>query len=64
MTNAINRGEINPMQLEVYWSVAFAPLYNLVRFHFEGRSIGGKPFILTDKALWETFELVIKALKK
>lgn len=64
MHNAIKKGEINEMQLEVYWSVAFAPLYNLVRFHFDGSSIGGRPFVLTDKVLWDTFELVLKALKK
>ncbi|MBE9585598.1 TetR/AcrR family transcriptional regulator [Mucilaginibacter sp. JRF] len=64
MKNAIDRGEINPMPMEVYWSVAFAPLYNLVRFHNEGRSIGGRSFVLTNDMIWQTFELVLKALKK
>lgn len=64
MKNAIERGEINPLPMEVYWSVAFAPMYNLVRFHNEGKSIGGRPFTLTDELLWQTFDLVIKALKK
>ena len=64
MHNAINRGEINPMSLDVYWSVAFAPLYNLIHFHNEKRSIAGQAFVLTDKVLWETFGLVLKALTK
>ena len=64
MRNAVERGEINPLPLEVFWSVAFAPMYNLVRFNNEGKSIGGKPFTLTDEILWQTFTLVIKALKK
>jgi len=64
MRNAIDRGEIDPLPLEVYWSVAFAPMYNLVRFHNEGKSIGGKSFTLTDDLLWQTFNLVLKALKK
>lgn len=64
MGNAVQRGEIQLMPLEVYWSVAFAPLYNLIRFHNEGRSLAGKPFVLTDLILWATFELVLKALKK
>jgi len=64
MKKAIERDEINPLPMEVYWSVAFAPMYNLVRFHNEGKSIGGKPFTLTDDILWQTFDLVIKALKK
>jgi TetR/AcrR family transcriptional repressor of multidrug resistance operon len=64
MKNAIARREIDPMPLEVYWSVAFAPLYNLIKFSTEGRSIGGKPFNMNNKILWQTFELVLKALKK
>ncbi|GAA4338372.1 hypothetical protein GCM10023149_48340 [Mucilaginibacter gynuensis] len=63
MHNAIKRGEINAMPLEVYWAIAFGPLYNLLRFHQEGRSIGGRAFILTDEMIWQAFALVIKALK-
>jgi TetR/AcrR family transcriptional repressor of multidrug resistance operon len=63
MKNCIDRKEINPMPIEVYWSVAFAPLYNLIRFHQEGRSLGGKKFKLNDKLVWQTFDLVLKALK-
>lgn len=64
MHNIIERGEIERMPFEVYWSVAFAPLYNLIRFHNEGKSKGGRPFKLTDEVLWLTFDFVIKALKK
>ena len=64
MKNAVERGEIEPLPLEVYWSVAFAPLYNLITFHYRGESMAKKPFRLTDKILWQTFDLVIKALKK
>lgn len=64
MHNAIERGEIDCMPLEAYWSVAFGPLYNLIRFHNEGKSLSGKPFVLTDEVLWSTFDLVLKALKK
>ncbi|MES2113133.1 MAG: TetR/AcrR family transcriptional regulator [Bacteroidota bacterium] len=63
MRNALERGEINEMPFEAYWSVAFAPLYSLIRFHNEGHSIGGKPFKMSDKILWATFDLVVKALK-
>jgi AcrR family transcriptional regulator len=62
MNNAVNRGEIEQLPLEVYWSVAFSPLYSLLRFHNEGRSIGGKKFTLNDELMWTTFDLVIKAL--
>jgi TetR/AcrR family transcriptional regulator, multidrug resistance operon repressor len=64
MHNAIARGEIDELPLEVFWSVAYAPMYNLIRFHNEGRSIAGRSFQLTDEVLMQTCELVIKALKK
>ncbi|MGY4537502.1 TetR/AcrR family transcriptional repressor of multidrug resistance operon [Mucilaginibacter sp. UYNi724] len=64
MHNIIDRGEIEVMPFEVYWSIAFSPLYNLIRFDNEGKSMGGKPFKLTDQMLWQAFELVVKALKK
>jgi TetR/AcrR family transcriptional regulator, multidrug resistance operon repressor len=61
--NAVQNGELQPMPVEVYWSIAFAPLHNLIRFHSEGRSMGNKPFTFSEKLMWQTFELVIKALK-
>jgi TetR/AcrR family transcriptional repressor of multidrug resistance operon len=63
MKNIIERGEIEAMPLEAFWSVAYSPLYSLIRFHHEGHSIGGRPFKITDEVLWATFNLVIKALK-
>lgn len=64
MQNAIDGGEINDLPLEVYWSIAFAPLYTLISFHHKGQNPAGKPFKMTDKLLWKTFDLVVKALKK
>jgi AcrR family transcriptional regulator len=61
--NAIERGELKPMPVEVFWSVAFAPLYNLIRFDSDGKSIGGAPFALSEEIMWQTFDLVLKALK-
>ncbi|MEJ7588835.1 MAG: TetR/AcrR family transcriptional regulator [Ferruginibacter sp.] len=63
VANAIQRKELVKVPLEVYWSIAFAPLYNLVKFHMAGKSIGGRKFVLTDKIMKATFELVLKALK-
>jgi TetR/AcrR family transcriptional regulator, multidrug resistance operon repressor len=62
VTNAIRRKELVKVPLEVYWSIAFAPLYNLVKFHMTGKSIGGNKFVLSDKIMKDTFELVLKAL--
>lgn len=62
--NAVARGEINPLPIEVFWSVAYAPLYALIRFHIDGMSIGGRSFVLNNKILWASFDLVVKALRK
>ncbi|RFZ92160.1 TetR/AcrR family transcriptional regulator [Mucilaginibacter conchicola] len=64
MHNAINRGEVETMPFEAYWSIAYGPLYSLIRFDQEGQSMGGRAFKLTDEVLWKTFELAVKALKK
>ncbi|MBC9928858.1 TetR/AcrR family transcriptional regulator [Chitinophaga qingshengii] len=60
---AIKRGELIPLSVEAWWSVAFAPLYSLIRFNREGRSVSMKSFVLTDEILRQTFEIVVKALK-
>jgi AcrR family transcriptional regulator len=60
---AIRRGELVRIPVEVYWSVAFAPLYQLVKFHMHGRGLPGtNRFVLDEKLMFQTLELVIKAL--
>ena len=62
--NAIKRGEVDDISIEVFWSVAFAPLYSLLKFHLDGESLGGKKFTLTPKIMRGSFSYVIKALSK
>ena len=64
MHNVIERGEVEEMTIETYWSIAYAPLYSLARFDNEGKGLDGKPFKLTEEVLWKTFDLVLKSLKK
>lgn len=61
--NAIKNGELKPMELEVYWSITYGPLYTLVKFHLDGRSLAMRPFVFSEKIMYETLELVLKALK-
>lgn len=61
--NAIDKKELVKVPLELFWSVAFAPLYNLIKFHLTGRSVGGNKFQLTEPLMMETLSLVLKALK-
>lgn len=61
---AIARKELIKVPVEVYWSVAFAPLYQLLKFHQHGKGMPGTgPFVLDDKLMDLTLELVTKALK-
>lgn len=62
LQNAIAKKELVCMPKEVFWSIAYGPLYTLLRFHNEGKNMGGSPFTLTKEATEEAFELVIKAL--
>jgi TetR/AcrR family transcriptional regulator, multidrug resistance operon repressor len=62
--NAIKRKELVKLPVEVYWSVAFAPLYQLVKFHMSGRGLRGtEKFILDNKTINQTLDIVLKALK-
>jgi AcrR family transcriptional regulator len=63
LTRAIENKELVPLPFEIYWSVAYGPLYQLLKFHTQGKSKNGKPFKLSDKMFMETLSLVIKALK-
>lgn len=63
VSNAIKNKELVKVPVEVYWSIAFAPLYNLVKFHISGTSVGGNKFTFSDKIMMQTLNLVLKALK-
>lgn len=60
--NAITRKQLVPLSFEVFWSIAYGPLYNMMRFHAEGKSIGGNPFTFSEKQKDEALAIVIKAL--
>jgi AcrR family transcriptional regulator len=60
--NAIKNKELRPMPFEVYWSVAYGPLYTMVKFHLEGKTRGDKPFVFSKKIMYEALDLVLKAL--
>lgn len=60
--NAIARGELVQLPMEVFWSIAYGPIYTLLRFQAEGKSFGGKPFQFTEEMKEEAFTAVIRAL--
>ena len=61
--NGLENKELIPMTFEAFWSIAYGPLYTLLNFHTEGKSMGGKPFVLTKEIMREAFQATIKALK-
>lgn len=62
--NAIRNGELVDVPVEIYWSVAFSPLYQLIKFDLHGVSFPGIPrFKLNEKSMLKALELVLKALK-
>ena len=62
MNNAIKRKELIKLPFEVYWSVAFAPLYQLIKFHLQERSFVNEHFTLSKDVMMKAFKMVIKAL--
>lgn len=61
--NAVSRGELIQLPFEVYWSVAFAPLYQLIKFHTQDGSWGHKKYTFNEASMQQTLSLVLKALK-
>jgi AcrR family transcriptional regulator len=62
MYNAIERNQLVKLPFEVYWAMAFAPLYQLIKFHTQGKSYMNITFKLTDEAMNQALTLVLKAL--
>ena len=62
MHNALQRKELVEIPFEAYWAIAYAPLYQLIKFHSQKRSHVNAEFALTEDILRKTFDLAIKAL--
>jgi len=64
--NAIARKELRPMPPEVFWSLAYAPLYQLIRFSNQDAGFFGKAapkFELTPGVLEHTLQSVLRAVR-
>ena len=60
---AIENKELAQLPIEVFWSLAFAPLYQLVKYHINGRGVKRQPFALDDQSLEIALSTVLKGLK-
>jgi AcrR family transcriptional regulator len=63
MENSIQKKQLTPLPFEVYWSIAFAPLYQLIKYHYQGKSYVNSSFELNEELIEQTLGLVLKALK-
>lgn len=63
LKSAIKKGELIPLPKEVFWTLAFAPLYQLIHFAQDGHNMAGEPFELTEDVMYLTFKQVIKSLQ-
>jgi AcrR family transcriptional regulator len=61
--NAIDKGEIIQLPNEIFWAVAYGAFYTLIRFHLDASDMTGKSFLLSEKKMRQTFDLVMKSLK-
>lgn len=61
--NARERKEINSMEPEIFWALAYGSFYALVKFHLGGKTMMGNEFTLDETKMKQAFDMVIKALK-
>lgn len=62
IVNAIERKELIHVPFEAFWSIAYAPLYQLMKYHSQGKNHLNEDFALNDTIMAQTLQLVIKAL--
>ncbi len=63
LIHAISNKEMVKMEPEIFWSIAYAPFYSLVRFHLQKKTMMNNNFKLTEAKMRIAFELVINSLK-
>lgn len=61
--NAVDKKELRKLTPEIFWSLAFAPLYKLIEFHNIGKGLTGNTFKISDEMMNETLEIVLESLK-
>jgi TetR/AcrR family transcriptional regulator, multidrug resistance operon repressor len=63
VSNAIKRGDMQKMEPEQFWSLAYGSFYSLVKFHLQEKSMMNSSYKLTDAKLKNLLKMVVKALK-
>ena len=64
VSNAQKNNQLIKLPIDVFWCMAYAPLYQLVKFHMDGKSLPGQgTFKLTDAIMYKSLKIVLKGLK-
>jgi AcrR family transcriptional regulator len=63
VANAIERGEMQKIEPEQFWALAYGSFYSLVKFHLQEKSMMNESYKLTDAKLKNLLKMVVKALK-
>ena len=61
--NCKRRGELAEMPFELYWAIAFAPLYQLIEFHISNKSYANAKFSITPALIKKAVAMIVKSLK-
>lgn len=61
--NAVRNKEVAKLPLEIYWTIAYAPLYQLIKFHLQKSKHPAPNITMTETKLLAALKLVLKALQ-
>lgn len=64
LAQAIKNGELAKIPTELYWSIAFSPLYKLIEFQVTSEKSVSKPFKITPSMIKKTVNRISLSLKK
>jgi hypothetical protein len=63
VANAIKHKQLAEMEPEMFWALAYAPFYTLVKFHLQKRSMMSDSYRLTQAKMKKTLSRIILSLQ-
>src|SRR5204863_8367451 len=63
VTNAVKRGQMQRMEPEQFWALAYGPFYSILKFHLQNKSMMNDTYVLTETKLKNLFRMVLQSLR-
>lgn len=63
LEKAVRDKQLKPLPMEVFWGIAFGPLYILIPFHQTRMGFGKKPFEISDEIFDQCIDSILLSLK-